>query len=116
MKSFYIILMCFMTFSFCSSPVPRRISYLSLERPKGEIRTGNSKPAEFDKFKIGIVYWGPVRLDSYLKEAEVKSDASVLRNVDLVFRAPFCLMPLAPLVCFAKYSVFVGEEKSPDSF
>ncbi|TGK33338.1 hypothetical protein EHQ12_11340 [Leptospira gomenensis] len=116
MKSLSIILIFLCTFTFCSSPAPKRISYLSMERPKGEIRTGNSKSAEFDRFKIGFVYWGPVRLDSYLKEAEIKSGASVLRNVDLVFRAPFCILPLAPLLCFAKYSVVVGVEDSPDSF
>ncbi|PJZ58701.1 LIC10260 family lipoprotein [Leptospira barantonii] len=96
----------------CSSP-PKKISYLSLEKPKDKIDAMLSKPTDFWKVRVGVLYLKPVGVNSYLKQAETESGSSILRNVDVKMRAPFCLIPLFPILCFGGEAVVVEGAEVP---
>ncbi|EMS89251.1 LIC10260 family lipoprotein [Leptospira noguchii] len=110
MTTLILILIAFIS---CSQNV-KRISYVSVDKPKDGILSGESKSVEFGKFRFGIVYIPPIGVHPYLKEAEIQSGSTVLRNVDVVMRPGFCLLPLMPVVCFTRYSV-VAESNSAQS-
>ncbi|EKR35874.1 LIC10260 family lipoprotein [Leptospira interrogans] len=90
----------------CSQNV-KRISYVSVDKPKDGILSNENRSVEFGKFRFGIVYIPPVGVHPYLKEAEIQSGSTTLRNVDVVMRPGFCLLPLMPMVCFTRYSIIV---------
>ncbi|EKO15923.1 LIC10260 family lipoprotein [Leptospira kirschneri] len=101
-----ILILILMVLTSCSQNV-KRISYVSVDKPKDGILSSEGKSVEFGKFRFGIVYIPPVGVHSYLKEAEIQSGSTTLRNVDVVMRPGFCLLPLMPLVCFTRYSIIV---------
>ncbi|EMY78263.1 putative lipoprotein [Leptospira weilii serovar Ranarum str. ICFT] len=106
---FAILILLPMIFIGCSSGTVKRISYVSLDKPKGGILANEGKAVEFSEFLFGISQT-PAGVYPYLKEAEIRSGSSVLRNVDVVMRAGFCLLPLPPVFCVTRYSVVVGND------
>ncbi|MGJ4752634.1 LIC10260 family lipoprotein [Leptospira kmetyi] len=111
-KPLIILFLCVWTLIGCSSP-PKKISYLSLEKPKDKIDTTISRPTNFWKIRFGIFYLKPVGLHSYLKQAEAESGSPILRNADIRMRAPFCLIPLFPILCFGGEAVVVEGNEVP---
>ncbi|EMJ90480.1 LIC10260 family lipoprotein [Leptospira alstonii] len=106
---FAFLILLLMIFIGCSSGPIKRISYVSLDKPKGEILANEGKAVEFSKFLFGISQT-PAGVYPYLKEAEIQSGSPVLRNVDVVMRAGFCLLPLPPVFCVTRYSVIVEND------
>ncbi|WP_061250190.1 LIC10260 family lipoprotein [Leptospira alstonii] len=113
MKVFLFVVLMLMILMNCSRDA-KRISYVSLDKPKDRILSEGNQSTEFGKFRFGIFYIPPVGVYPYLKEAETKSGSSVLRNVDVIMRPGFCLLPLMPVLCATKHSVIVeGNSAQP---
>ncbi|MBM9501019.1 hypothetical protein JWG44_12230 [Leptospira sp. 201903071] len=99
-------------FFLCCSQTPKKISYVILEKPNRPIETeiSKSKQVQFGKYRIGVGGLFPIGLNSYLKEVETSNP--ILRNVEIEMKFPFCILPLIPFVCFARYEVIVEGEIS----
>ncbi|MCG6169329.1 hypothetical protein LFX25_15925 [Leptospira sp. FAT2] len=95
----------------CGGSPPRRLSYVVLDKPQSNLSSEGRIPSiESGKFRFGIFFIPASGVHSYLKEMETQTGSSVLRNVDVVMRPGFCILPLIPVVCVTRYSVVAGDE------